>query len=158
VIELLCRAPLDWRAGGEYALLALWRARRAGADCGLTFVGDGEDRERLLFTINDLGLDQVARLLPSDGPAGYQAFLLAAVRDEAWPGLDRAIADGLPVVASDLPGIRRRLTPDVDSLLVPARDAGALAGALVRLSREPRLRERLAAGARGRRPRARSPR
>jgi glycosyltransferase involved in cell wall biosynthesis len=51
------------------------------------------------------------------------------------------------IVASDLPSIREVLTNDVHALLVAPGDAGALAGAIRRLSEDPELRERLAAAA-----------
>ena len=43
------------------------------------------------------------------------------------------MAAGTPVVARDLPGYRNVARPDVEGLLVPPGDAGALAGALRRV-------------------------
>jgi len=50
---------------------------------------------------------------------------------------------GVPVVAADAGGLPDAVTDGVDGLLVPVGDVAALHGALVRLLREPELRERL---------------
>ena len=52
------------------------------------------------------------------------------------------MAAGAPVIASDLPGYR--LAAGDAAVLVPAGDAGALAGALASLLGDRRERERLA--------------
>jgi phosphatidylinositol alpha-mannosyltransferase len=60
-----------------------------------------------------------------------------------------AMAVGVPVVASDIPGYRTVLTHGSEGILVPPRDPAALARALGLLLRDPALRESLgAAGAR----------
>jgi phosphatidyl-myo-inositol alpha-mannosyltransferase len=58
-----------------------------------------------------------------------------------------AMASGVPVVTTDLPGHLTVLTPNVEGLAVPPRDPGALAGALRRLLADAALRAAL--GARG---------
>jgi glycosyltransferase involved in cell wall biosynthesis len=59
-----------------------------------------------------------------------------------------ALASGRAVVASRVAGIPDVVTDDVNGLLVPERDAGALAQSLRRLAREPETRERLGREAR----------
>lgn len=61
------------------------------------------------------------------------------------------MAAGLPVVATDLPGVRQALGGDSAPGLVPVGDADALAGRLLELLRAPALRE-----AQGRRNRERA--
>ena len=51
-----------------------------------------------------------------------------------------AMACGVPVVATDLPGYRTVVTPDRDGVIVPPRDAAGLAAGLERVLRDPRLR------------------
>ncbi|HYR52027.1 MAG TPA: glycosyltransferase family 4 protein [Candidatus Dormibacteraeota bacterium] len=58
-----------------------------------------------------------------------------------------AMASGVPIVATDLPGYRTVLTPGEEGLMVPTRDPQALAQALRTLLGRPDLR--LAMGARG---------
>ena len=59
-----------------------------------------------------------------------------------------AAAAGLPIVATDVPGCREAVRHEDNGLLVPPRDADALAQALGRLLAHPDLRAKM--GARGR--------
>ncbi|BBL79938.1 GDP-mannose-dependent alpha-(1-2)-phosphatidylinositol mannosyltransferase [Rubrobacter xylanophilus] len=59
--------------------------------------------------------------------------------------LVEAMAAGLPVVASDIPGYDRVITHGRDGLLFPPGDPEALAAALTGLLKNPTLRKRLAA-------------
>jgi glycosyltransferase involved in cell wall biosynthesis len=54
-----------------------------------------------------------------------------------------AQAAGVPVVFSDLPGVREAVTDGVGGLSVPPGDVGALAGAICRLLADSSLRRRL---------------
>jgi glycosyltransferase involved in cell wall biosynthesis len=60
-----------------------------------------------------------------------------------------ALAAGRPIVTTDVPGCREVVVPGENGLVVPPRDAPALADALSRLILEPALRQRF--GAAGRR-------
>ncbi len=57
------------------------------------------------------------------------------------------LASGRPTVSSDLPVLREVIRADVDALLVPPGDVGALTSALERLRDDPALGARLAASA-----------
>ncbi|HEX5475568.1 MAG TPA: glycosyltransferase [Vicinamibacterales bacterium] len=59
-----------------------------------------------------------------------------------------ALAMGKPIVATDADGLLDVLTRDHDAVIVPKRDAAALAGAIVRLVDRPGERVRLSAAAR----------
>lgn len=61
-----------------------------------------------------------------------------------------AMASGLPVVVSDIPGNLAAVTDGENGLVVPVGDAAALAVALVRMHRSPDLRARLGQAARAR--------
>ena len=140
-LRAACEGPLHWSLGGEYALVALRRAADAGADVRLDFVGDGPDRERLLFAACDLGLAERVRFRPpGSGLAGAQLLILPAVVDGDWPVLERARAAGLAVLCSDLPGLRSRCRT---ALRVAPRDPEALAEALCRLAESPEWLGRL---------------
>lgn len=72
-------------------------------------------------------------------------------RDQrAWPADRRPWASpcGLPNVTTDTPGYREIVTDNESGLLVPPRNAEALANALERLITDPELRHRM--GERGR--------
>lgn len=54
-----------------------------------------------------------------------------------------AMACGLPVVGTDVPGCRHAVQPGRTGLLVPAKDSAVLAAALLRLVQDPHERERM---------------
>jgi glycosyltransferase involved in cell wall biosynthesis len=60
-----------------------------------------------------------------------------------------AAACGRPIITTDTPGCREIVRDGENGILVPPRDAVALADAIERLVRDPLLRARM--GARGRR-------
>ena len=66
----------------------------------------------------------------------------------AGRGLIEAAACALPLVATDVPGCREVVSHEVDGLLIPIRDAKALARAIGRLDDDPELAVRLGAAAR----------
>lgn len=88
-------------------------------------------------------VDDMARLL-----ADVDVVVLPSYREGLPKSLVEGAACGLPLVATDVPGCREVVTDGVDGLLVPARDAAALAGALRRLDHDRALRARLGAAAR----------
>lgn len=53
-----------------------------------------------------------------------------------------------PLITTDMPGCREVVTHEKDGLLVPPRDAPALARAIARLQDDPALAHRLGAAAR----------
>jgi glycosyltransferase involved in cell wall biosynthesis len=74
---------------------------------------------------------------------GSHVYLLPSL-DEGLPTVVlEAMASGVPVVATDCGGVSEAVTDGVEGLLVPPRDAEALAAALTRLWRDPELRRRM---------------
>lgn len=61
-------------------------------------------------------------------------------------GMPRSVLEGMamgkPVIVTDVPGCRDCVDAEVNGLVVPAQDAGALATAMERLARDPGLSER----------------
>ena len=64
---------------------------------------------------------------------------LPSYREGLPKGLIEAAASGCALVTTDVPGCREVVTHDVDGLLVPVRDAVALASAIERLVASPGL-------------------
>jgi len=80
--------------------------------------------------------------------ATVHAVVLPSYREGLPKGLIEAGACALPLVTTDVPGCREVVTDGVDGLLVPVKDAPALARAVARLYADPALRARLGAAAR----------
>jgi glycosyltransferase involved in cell wall biosynthesis len=75
-------------------------------------------------------------------------FLNTTTVDNVPVSLLEAMACGLGVVSTDAGGIPYLLDTDENGIIVPAGDAGAMAGAVTRILREPGLAARLSRGAR----------
>ena len=76
------------------------------------------------------------------------AVVLPSYREGLPKGLAEAGACGLPLITTDVPGCRLVVTHGVDGLLVPVRDAAALADAIATLHDDPALCARLGNAAR----------
>jgi glycosyltransferase involved in cell wall biosynthesis len=93
-------------------------------------------------------LVQLGTLPDDEMPVAYaaaDAFAFPSTTEGFGLVVLEALAAGLPVVSSNLPVLLEYLIPDRDALMVRAGDAGALAGAMARLVREPDLRSQLSA-------------
>lgn len=80
--------------------------------------------------------------------ASVDVVALPSYREGLPKSLIEAAACGLPLVTCDAPGCREVVTDGVDGLLVPPRNADALAGAIAQLIESPALRVRLGTAAR----------
>jgi glycosyltransferase involved in cell wall biosynthesis len=80
--------------------------------------------------------------------ATVQIVALPSYREGLPKALIEAAACGLALITTDVPGCREVVTDGVDGLLVPVRDATALAQALRRLADDDALRSRLGLAAR----------
>ena len=95
--------------------------------------GEGGDRCRLLGFVDD-----VASLLSAVD------MLVAPSRWEGWPlAVGEAMAAGLPVIATDLPGVRELVVDGRTGILVERENVVALSEAIIRLAGEAQLRDRL---------------
>ena len=118
----------------------------------LWLIGDGPEAENLLRQSEDLGVSGRVKFLgwqhdPTGFLAACDAYVLPS-RDEALGNtLIEAWRVGVPSVASMTDGPKWYATNEVDALLVPIDDAGAIAIALRRLMLDPALCSELVAGA-----------
>jgi glycosyltransferase involved in cell wall biosynthesis len=105
----------------------------------------GPTADRIKALAFDLDLGRRVRFL---GPVKDVAGLLGAAdlgvlssRSEGCPnGVLECMAAGLPVVGTDIPGIREALGPDAARLLAPAGDAEGLAQRIQLFAGDPGLR------------------
>lgn len=87
----------------------------------------------------------------SDMPAlltTVHVVALPSYREGLPTTLTEAAACSLPLITTNVPGCRDVVTHEVDGLLIPVRDAEALAQAIARLDDDPVLAARLGAAAR----------
>lgn len=82
--------------------------------------------------------------------ASVDMVVLPSYREGLPKGLIEAAACALPLVTTDVPGCREVVRDGVEGLLVPVRDAEALAEAIARLYADPSLAAQLGVAARER--------
>ena len=116
----------------------------------LIIVGDGPLRGKLESYVSRHHLPNVilAGFVPDTVKPRYYAsadiFCAPATGAESFGiVLLEALASGLPVVATEVPGYMSVLEPGRDSVTVPAKSWRELAASLVVLARDPDLRRRL---------------
>lgn len=134
----------------------LLAAARTVTDCepGVRFVavGQGPQAGEIRSLQQDLGLTDAFQLLGyrSDAVrvmAACDLFCLPSLHEGLPVALMEALALGLPVVASDVGGIRELVDNGREGILVPPGDAVALGEALLSVLRDARLRADLGAAA-----------
>lgn len=121
-------------------------------DLLVLIVGEGEERTRLEQLIQDLGIGNCVKLLglrhdvmglmkASDlfvMPSHYEGLSLAMIE---------AMACGLPIIASDVRGLKDHITNEQNGLLFQVDDHKALAERILQLANNKELRVKLSHGA-----------
>lgn len=154
-LRLLFVGRCDPRKGLATLLDALALARRGagGADgrprLSLRVVGDGPERRALERRARaaDLPVEFVGGVPRGELPTLYRAadlFVAPSTDGESFGvSLLEALASGLPIVASRIPGYVETLRDSGAALLVEPGSAGALGAALLALAGDAALRARL---------------
>jgi glycosyltransferase involved in cell wall biosynthesis len=139
---------------GLLDLVNAWRpiAQRWPA-ARLWLVGEGPQREDLFGRISDIDL-RYRICLPGafddteDVLQAADMFILPSYSEGMSLSLLEAMANGIPAIASDIPGNRALITHEQTGLLVPPRDVLGLSTAMSRLLEQPELRSSLGSQAR----------
>lgn len=139
----------------DVLLDAFAQVARARPAATLDLGGDGPERAALEARAARLGLGGRARFLGVvDDPAallrGAAALALPSASEGLSNALLEAMASGVAVVATRIPGTDEVVRDEEEGLLVAPDDAAALAAALERLLGDPALARRLGEGGRRR--------
>jgi glycosyltransferase involved in cell wall biosynthesis len=156
-VRLLTVSRIDPRKGLLVLPAVVAALRAAGTDVTLDIVGpavgqNGEaERDAIAGEAKRLGIGDAVRLrgaialdhlLPLYGE--FDVFVLPTKPGEGIPRvLLEAMANGVPVVTTEVAGIGSLITHERNGLLVDGRSAPAIAAAVTRLIEDPGLRRRL---------------
>ena len=132
-------------------LKALSLVQDRGTKVRAVIAGNGPERKTLARVAASLGLlgveflgecppDQVQRRL-----AEADVLVMPSLSEGRPVAIMEAMANNLPVVASDIPGNNELVTHRVTGLLFPVGDSTRLAEAIQMLAKDPLLRQRLGA-------------
>ena len=120
----------------------------------LNIAGDGDFKQTLVQRTKDLGIaDKVTftGMLEEKELVsflhGVDIYIHASLGETMSTAIMQAMACGKPIIASDVPGINNMIANKVTGFLVPAKNATAMAEALVALINNPLLGNQLGANA-----------
>lgn len=137
--------------GLEYLIEALYFVINNGCpSIKLFLIGDGPLKKYLINLVNRLHLNSnvvfVGKLALNEIPKYLQqanVYVYPSLREGMPWALLEAMACGVPIVGSDIPGIRDVITHGKNGLLVPPKDSLALAKAIMSLMVDSDLRYQL---------------
>ena len=146
-------AALVPHKGHRYLIKAAATVVRQIPDARFVIVGEGELESTLRKQIKTLNLERHVLLAGFRPDAlslqkGFDVFAMSSVTEGMGSVLLDAMAIGQPIVATRAGGIPEVIDHDQTGLLVPPRDANALAAAIVRLLGDQDRRAQLGAAAR----------
>ena len=137
--------------GHSFLIDALYQLADSAPDLHLLIVGEGPLRSHLEHQAQDFGLGERVHFTGfyDDLPGALRAmdvFAQPSILDEGFPTavLEAQLA-GLPVIASDVGGTGETMDVGKTGLLVPPRNAHALAEAIRELAKDPERRKAMGA-------------
>lgn len=139
---------LDPQKGFEFLIQAAARVVKEAPNVRFAIAGEGSQKKQFEELINSLGLQEHFRLIGfRTDIADFLAALDIYAISSLWEGLPLALIEAMqlskPAVATMVGGIPEVIQDHVNGLLVPARDSGKLAAAILELVRDPELGLRL---------------
>lgn len=158
MLTLIMVGSLIPRKCVDVAINAVARILRHSCDgVRLIVVGDGPEAARLRQQVDELDLrgkvEFRGAVPPEDVPAqffGVDAMLLCSTSEGRPNAVLEGMAAGLPIIATDIPGVRELIRSEREGLLFPTSDIVALSTQIQRLQCDPQLRKRMSVAARDR--------
>jgi colanic acid/amylovoran biosynthesis glycosyltransferase len=154
---MVTTGSLIWRKGYEPLLMALRKLLDNGIDASLHIIGTGEDQQRILYTVEDLGLEDnvilEGRLSPDQVVRWLQkadVFVLSSLSEGISNAVLEGMSCGLPIVTTDCGGMREAVEDGIEGFVIPIWDEDAMAKALERLAVDKDLRIRMGTAGRKR--------
>lgn len=141
--------------GQEFLIRAFDEIAKEISDCRLLLVGSGPDMDRLRELSIDLGLadrihflgripnEQMPSLLRMVDIVVIPSVDVGGVKEGSSLAVLEAMAVAKPVVASNVGGLSEIILDGKTGLLVPPRDAGAIARAIMSLYRDKQIASEL---------------
>lgn len=143
----------SWK-GHLYLLDAFAKLAATRADLRLLIVGDGPMAAPIRARVSELGIEPKVILAGRQDAVetwlrALDVFCLPSYANEGVPqAVIQAMLTGGAIVTTPVGAIAEAITHEATGLIVPARDADALAAAILRLLDDPVLAARLGAAAR----------
>ena len=135
---------LDSQKGFDIFIKAAAKLLAEGIDARFVLAGTGAGEAELRNLVHELGIDSRFKLLGfvKDMDGFYESidvFVLPSRVERSPMTILEARAHGLPVIATDVGGVREMLSGDAGGILVPPDDTEALADAMRQVLSDPEL-------------------
>lgn len=147
---IICVASLEEKKGHKYLIEACAQLAERGIALNCLLVGDGDLRAELEAMIQGHGLSEhvkplgrqprhrVGELLAQSHALVLPSIVTSKGKMEGIPvALMEALAMQMPVIATDISGVSELVEHNVTGLLVPEKDASALATAIDVIRQDP---------------------
>jgi glycosyltransferase involved in cell wall biosynthesis len=158
-VFVLAGRVVSWK-GQDYFIKAIARARRSDASIRALIVGDGEASSSnaayvagLRSLVDDFGLDDIVKFtghradVPNIMKAADAVVCASSLPEPFGRVIIESMAVGTPVVATNAGGATDIITDGDNGILVPVKDSAALADAILRLSQDSDLAQKLRSAA-----------
>lgn len=152
VLEILFVGRLSEQKGSQYLCQAAQLLKDFDVPARITIIGDGDYRADLEAYVRQHGLESSVSFIggvPHEKIASYyqKADVLVGPSIESKDGWQEAFglvfaeasAAGLPIIATDTGGIKDIVHNGINGLIVPQKDAEAIAQAIIKLRDDPEL-------------------
>lgn len=130
--------------GHDVALSAFQILNRQNSQAKLILAGDGPMQDHIKKLARDLGIAGSVQFLGfrndvADLMRAADVLLLTSRSEGVPQSVTQALSLGLPVVATDVGGVRELIEHERSGLLVPSEDPTSTAGAMNRILHEPEI-------------------
>lgn len=145
-IQILTIARLHWKKGLEYTLEALAILKKQGVVFRYTIIGEGTEKERLLFAVHQLGLTDSVTFTGKLEPTAVRQLLSEAtmyVQYSNQEGFCNAVLEaqamGKLCIVSDAEGLAENVIDGVTGFVVAKRNPVSLANKIMDVNRLPTI-------------------
>lgn len=133
-LRLLTVGRLAWKKGYEYAFLALALLKQRGVAFTYSIIGEGPDKERLVFAAYQLGIADHVRFVGVQPPQNVavwmresSVYLQPSVQEGFCNAVLEAQASGLICVVTNAEGLSENVLDGQTGFVVPKRNPQAMA-------------------------------
>jgi len=135
--------------GHKYLIEAMKDVLKEFPDAQLLIAGDGKEKNNLVNLANSLGIsDKIIFKPEAHGTkeilSVMDVFVMPSLKEGLGLALMEAMSSGVPVIGSDIGGIKTLIQDDVTGLLVRPADAIRLSRAIVSVLKNRKMAESLA--------------
>jgi glycosyltransferase involved in cell wall biosynthesis len=150
IFTLISAGTLMWRKAYIYQLHIVKKLLLSGYHVKLTIIGDGPDREALVYTAKVLGISQhielAGKLAEAELPVMLNRadiYISTSLAEGLANSVVEAVACKLPVVCFECEGMHEVIEQGVNGFIVPFGDVDGMVEKIIHLATHPDERVRM---------------